>query len=89
MVLHHTFPSDAARGVRALALAAACAVAVVTGTALLIAAFSGNYDGSVVGADGQSVTMAEVVMQQAAERALVSPRTEVLASTVSNARHGF
>lgn len=87
--MHQPAHTDTPRSLRSLVLAAAYAVTVVTGTALLIAAFSGNYDGSVVGADGQRMTVAEAVMQQAAERALVSPRGPVLAGSISNDRRGM
>ena len=67
--------------VRSLALAAAYAAAVVTGTALLIAAFAD--DGS------PAVTRSEVVMQQATERALVSPQGPALAANQSNDKRGM
>ena len=89
MVLHQAPTPNARHSVRSLVLAFAYAAGVVSGTALLIAAFSGNYDGSVVVDNGNRVTMAEMVMQQAAERALVSPRTEVLAGNVLNEKRGL
>jgi hypothetical protein len=89
MVLQRHVPSNAPRAWRMLGLAAAYSLAMVTGTALLIAAFSGMDDSSrVTGSDGQKLTAAEVVMQQAAERAMQqqqAPQTMVLASS----RNGF
>ena len=71
--------------VRKLWLALAYAVAMVAGTMLLIAAFSGQGDPVTVG----GTTRAEVLMQSAAERALVSPQAAVLAGSTSNERRGI
>ena len=89
MVLHQAPTPHGSHSARTLVMAFAYAAAVVAGTAFLIAAFSGNFNGSVAGDGGDRVTMAEVVMQQAAERALVSPRTEVLAGNVLNEKRGL
>ena len=74
---------------RKLGPAAVYAAAMVGGTTLLMAAFSGQDDSRLVGSNGHPVTMAEVVMQSAAERALVSPKTAVLAANTSNERRGY
>jgi hypothetical protein len=87
MVLHDTHHDISA--LRKLGLAAAYAVAMVAGTVLLMAAFSGQDDGRMVGADGQPVTAADVVMQSATERALVSPTAAVLAGNSLIERRGF
>ena len=68
---------------RKLCFAAAYAAALVTGTALMMAAFSGPDDARRMGADGTPITMADVVMQSAAERALVSPKTAVLVENLN------
>ena len=80
MVLHTT-PAHDAHAVHKLAYALAYAVLMVAGTALLIMAFSRPDGLQMLGPDGQSITAAEVVMQSAAERALVSPTAAVLAAT--------
>ena len=75
---------------RKLGYTVAYAVLMVTGAALLILAFAPKDDGSFTGPDGKRMTHAEVVMQSAAERALVSPTTAVLAgNSQSNERRGF
>lgn len=71
---HHPLPA-----LRKLGLALAYVGSLIAGTALLIAVFSGPQDTRLHGANGQPVTYSEVVMQGAAERALVSPQTAVLA----------
>jgi len=67
---------------RRLAYTVAYVLLMVAGTAVLILAFSRHDDTRMLGADGQPVTAAEVVMQSAAERALVSPKTAVLAGNL-------
>lgn len=90
MVLHHpTQPVLIA--LRQLGLAAAWLAALVLGTALLLGAFSGPGDTRLVGQDGRPVTRADVVMQAAAEQALVAqPRTTVAGLQMhSNERRGL
>ena len=72
---------------RKLGLPAAYAAAMVGGTAILIAAFTGQDSTSMTSFNG--ATRAEVVMQSAAERALVSPTAAVLAGNASNERRGI
>ena len=83
MVLPGSSHGYALRNLRKLGFAAAYAAALISGTALLMAAFSGLDDGRTVGANGTPLTMADVVMQSAAERALVSPRTAVLVENLN------
>lgn len=66
MVLHRHVPRLASHTVRVYGLAAAYVFVLVTGTAILIAAFGNPDDGRVTGPGGQQLTAAEVVMQQAA-----------------------
>ena len=55
------------------------AAVMVSGTTLLMAALGGAGESGLTGPDGQRMTASEVVMQSAAERALVSPKSAVLA----------
>jgi hypothetical protein len=88
MVLHRHPPSNATDTLRVCGLAAAYALALVTGTAVLIAAF-GAHDGSrATGPNG--LTAADVVMQQAAERGVQEPEALVLASrNLPNDKRGY
>jgi hypothetical protein len=82
---HHPLPA-----LRKLGLALAYVGSLIAGTALLIAVFSGTEDIRLHGSNGQPVTYSEVVMQSAAERALVSPQTAVLAGgSPSNEKRGL
>jgi hypothetical protein len=87
MVLH----APSALRPRQVAYALAYAAAMVGGTAALIAVLAGTHDdGRLTAADGTRVTVSEVVMQSAAERALVSPKAAVLAgSNEQNERRGL
>jgi hypothetical protein len=78
MVLHHTH-QPVSQALRALGLATAWLAAMVAGTALLMAVFSGPGDARLVGADGRPITQADVVMQATAEQALVAPPKSVVA----------
>jgi hypothetical protein len=80
MVLHDT--PHPLHSLHKLGLGLVYAAVMVSGTALLMAAFTGNDNTSMTGADGNSVTRAEVVMQSAAERALVSPQGPLVAGNV-------
>jgi hypothetical protein len=71
---HHPLPA-----LRKLGLAVAYVGSLIAGTALLIALFSSPESARLIGANGEPVTYSDVVMQSAAERALVSPQTAVLA----------
>ncbi len=66
MVLHRHPHRFASHTLRVCGLVAAYAFVLVTGTAILIAAFGNQDDGRVTGPGGQQLTAAEVVMQQAA-----------------------
>jgi hypothetical protein len=89
MVLHRTAPHPTWT-LRSLGYAAAYALAMVMGTALLMAVLAGAPDGRVIGPDGQRITAAESTMQAAAERALVSGKAAVLAATTnSNDKRGM
>lgn len=90
MVLHHPATNPAVRVLRVFGIGAAWMAAMVAGTALLMGLFMGHDDSRLVGTNGQPITMAEVVMQSATERALVSPATAVLAgNNESNERRGL
>lgn len=88
MVLHRQLSSTATHTLRVCGLAAAYALALVTGTAVLIAAL-GAHDASLPsGPNGQ--TAADVVMQQAAERGVQAPEGLVLASrNLPNDKRGY
>jgi hypothetical protein len=88
MVLHRHLPSTSTHTLRVCGLAVAYAFALVTGTAVLIAAF-GAHDGSrATGPNG--LTAADVVMQQAAERGVQAPEALLLASrNLSNDKRGY
>lgn len=66
MVLHRHTPPTSTHTLRVCGLVAAYAFVLVTGTAILIAAFGAHDDGRVTGPNGQQLTAAEVVMQQVA-----------------------
>jgi hypothetical protein len=90
MVLHRYASSSASHTLRVCGLAAAYAFVLVTGTAMLIAAFGAHDDGRVTAPDGERVTAAEVVMQRTAERGVQAPEALLLASrTVSNDKRGL
>ena len=90
MVLHRHAPGNASHTLRVCGLVAAYGFVLVTGTAVLIAAFGAHDDGRVSGRDGQRVTAAEVVMQQAADRAVQAPAALLLASRIlPNDKRGF
>lgn len=90
MVLHRPVSSNALHPLRIAGLVGAYALALVTGTAILIAAIGslGNNESTALGA-GQ-ITAAELVMKQTAERG-VQPTGAVLlaASNESNDKRGF
>ena len=88
MVLHKSAPGTASRTLRVLSFAAAYAFVLVTGTAVLMAAFAPRHDGSETGADGQRVTAAEVVMQRSAERG-VHEALLIATRTIPNDKRGF
>ncbi|RZJ24371.1 MAG: hypothetical protein EOO54_09685 [Haliea sp.] len=73
-IAHHPLPT-----LRKLGLVVAYVGSLIAGTALLIAVFSGPDGTRHHGANGQAVTYSELVMQNATERALVSPQSAVLA----------
>ena len=80
MVLHRSVSSHAFHPLRIAGLVGAYAFALVTGTAVLIAAIGSFSDAdSAAGGPGQ-ITAAEIVMQQAAERGVQPEATVVLAS---------
>lgn len=90
MVLHRTASGNASHTLRLVGFGAAYALTLATGTALLIAAFGSHDDGRVTGPDGLKVTAAEVVMQQAAQRALQPPQGVLVASrNALNDKRGF
>ena len=88
MVLNRHRSSTATHTLRVCGLAAAYALALVTGTAVLIAAF-GAHDASLApGPNG--LTAADVVMQQAAERGVQAPEALLLASrNLPNDKRGY
>ena len=90
MVLHRHAPGNASHTLRVCGFVAAYAFVLVTGTAVLIAAFGANDNGRVTGRDGLPLTAAEVVMQQAAERAMQAPEALLLAArNIPNDKRGF
>lgn len=90
MVSHRLISGSASHTLRVLGLATAYSLALTIGTALLIAALGAYDDGRVTGADGQKVTAAELVMEQAAQRAVALPDGVVLASRhLSNDKRGL
>jgi hypothetical protein len=80
MVLHRYASGSASHTLRVCGVVAAYTFVLVTGTAVLMAAFASHDDGRVTGADGQRVTAAEVVMQRTAERGVQTPEVLVVAS---------
>ena len=90
MVSHRTGPGSASRTLRVCGFAAAYAFVLVTGTAVMMAAFAPNRDGSETGSDGQRVTAAELAMQRSAERGVQAPKRLLMAySTIPDDRRGF
>ena len=89
MVLHHPYHPILA-ALRKFGVAAAFVGVMVSGTALLIALVPAQDNLHMVDSNGKPITAAEMVMSSATERALVSPRTAILASTHElNERRGF
>lgn len=89
MVLHHSHPPILA-ALRKLGLVTAVAVSMVIATAVLMALMQGPGSRTLAGEDGQPTSAAELIMKSATERALVSPRTIVLAGNIeSNEGRGF
>ena len=88
MVLHRSVSSLTVHPLRIAGLVGAYALALATGTAILIAAIgsSGNADSAAVG-PGQ-ITAAELVMQQTTERDVESSKAMLLAASnqVNNKR---
>ena len=75
---------------RVYGLVVAYAFAMATGTAVLIAAFGAFDDGPSARFDGSTVTAAEVLMQQTAERALPAQDALQLAfRNILNDKRGF
>ena len=91
MVLHRHAAPSASHTLRLFGAVAAYAFVLVTGTAILMAAFASHGDGRVTGADGQRVTAAEVLMQQTAERGVPQqPAALLVASrTLPNDKRGL
>ncbi len=79
MVIYRSTTYSAMRRLSSLGTGLLGVVATVTGTALLMAAFSAGDDAQMVDAQGRMTTVADVVMESATERALVSPQVSVLA----------
>ena len=90
MVYHRAVSSTAVRPLRLAGLIGAYAFALVTGTAILIAAIGSFGDAeNAAGRPGQ-ITAAELVMQQTAERGVQPSVTLLLAArTDSNDKRGF
>jgi hypothetical protein len=86
MVLHRPAYYAVLRTWRKLAFAGVYAVSVVLATAVLIATLEERDPGrlSMTGGNGRPVTMIEAKIQTAAERALVSPGTAVVARERTN-----
>ncbi|MDB5941390.1 MAG: hypothetical protein JWQ13_956 [Ramlibacter sp.] len=76
MVLHRPAPGNT-HTLRFVGYAAAYSLAMATGTALLIAGFAAQSNGN---AAGSQPTVAEVVMQQAAERAMQPQEAQLMAA---------
>ena len=90
MVLHRSAPGSASRTLRVFAFAAAYAFVLVTGTAVLMAAFAPSHDDGPTGPDGQRLTAAEVVMQRSAERGVSAADALLIAfRTIPNDKRGF
>jgi hypothetical protein len=89
MVLHrHASPKSDT--LRVCGLAAIYAFALVTGTAVLMAAFAPSDDGRVAAAGGQRLTAADISMQRAADSALLAPEALVVAGrTLPNDKRGY
>jgi hypothetical protein len=88
MVLHRLTPSTAPHPLRVWGLAVAYAFALVTGTAVLIAAFGAQDASRPTSPNG--LTAADVVMQQAAERGVQAPEALLLASrNLPNDKRGY
>ena len=82
--------SSKSRTLRVCGFVAAYAFALATGTAVLIAAFGSFDDARLDGRDGSTLTPAEIVMQQTAERGLPQPEALLLASrNLPNDKRGF
>jgi hypothetical protein len=90
MVLHRPASSNALHSFKLLGIVVAYALALATGTALLIAAIGAADDGRVTGPGGVRMTRAEAVMQQTAERAVQQPEVLLLAArNLPNDKRGF
>lgn len=88
MVLHRHLSSTATHTLRVCGLAVAYALALVTGTAVLIAALGAHDTNLPSGPNG--LTVADVVMQQAAERGVQAPEALLLASrNLPNDKRGY
>ena len=89
MVLHRPVSSNALHPLRIAGLVGAYAFALVTGTAVLIAAIGslGNNESTASGPG--RITAAELVMKQTAERGVQPTGAVLLASTESNDKRGF
>ena len=90
MVSHRSVSGSASGNLRLCGIAAAYAFAMVTGTAILMAALTNHRDGSETGSDGQRVTAAELVMQHSAELGVHSPERLLKAfRTLPNDKRGI
>ena len=89
MVLHQFAPSTAPRTLRVVGFAVAYALALATGTAMLIGALGSHDDGRVTGPGGLRITAAELVMQQTSERGQVQRESMLLARNEPNDKRGF
>ncbi|MFC5498949.1 hypothetical protein ACFPOE_15480 [Caenimonas terrae] len=90
MVTHRSASKSASHTVRMCGLAAGYAFVLITGTAVMMAAFASHDDGRVRGTNGERVTAAEVAMQRAADGAVQQPEALLVASrTLSNDKRGY
>lgn len=89
-MVSHRHATSKSHTLRVCGFVAAYVFALATGTAVLIAAFGSFDDGRLPGPDGSTLTAAEVVMQQTAERGLPQPEALLLAArNLPNDKRGF
>ena len=90
MVSHRSGSGSASHILRVCGAVAAYAFALVTGTAVLIAAFGAFDDGTAPSPQGQQISASDQVMQRTAERGVQAPGAFLLAAkTISNDKRGF
>lgn len=91
MLMNRSASSPAPGTLRVFGFAVAYALAMATGTAMLIGTLGSYDDGRSTGTDGTSMTRAELVMKQAAERG-VKPTPDALllaARSLPNDKRGY